>query len=59
MDIATATLFVCCLLFSGFSFLVNMRSRHGWLKLLTLILGLVSLTGAAALLLNSFIHYIK
>jgi|WetSurSiteA1Bulk_404760.scaffolds.fasta_scaffold02782_7 hypothetical protein len=60
MDISTAILFIACLLFSGFSLFVNMKAtRDLWLKLITLLFGLLGLLGAGYLLVVSFINYIK
>jgi len=60
MDISTIALYLYLLLFSGFSFFVNSKAtRDPWLKVLTLVLGLVGLFGAGYLLLILFIDYIK
>ena len=59
MNTSILILFVACLLFSGFSFLVNSKVRYDqWLKILTVLFGLLGLLGAGYLLVISFISYI-
>jgi hypothetical protein len=60
MDTSTITLFIACLLFSGFSFFVNTKvTRGSWLRLITLLFGLIGLLGAGYLLVISFMNYIR
>ena len=59
MDIETITLFMACLVFSGFSFFTNTKVYgESWLKVFTLILGLAGLAGAFYLLAASFQNYL-
>lgn len=56
MNIQTVILFLACLLFSGFNFVLNAHvTNTEWLKKVTIIWGLASLFGAAILLVAWFI----
>ena len=60
MDTFTITLFIACILFSGFNMYINMKvTRDAWLKILTLLLGLGGLLCAGYILGVSFMNYCR
>jgi hypothetical protein len=60
MGASTLILFICCLLFSGFNFYMNLRPlAYRWLKLLTFVFGVGGLLAAFFLLVMLFVQYLK
>ena len=55
METETFLLFLACLLFSGFSFYWNTKTREHWLEIITIVFGVVGLVASAYILINSFI----
>lgn len=59
MDTQTFTLFVACLLFSGFSFYWNMKSTGTIVRLATLTWGMIGIIAALVVLSHSISTYFR
>jgi hypothetical protein len=60
MTISEFTLFIACLLFSGFSFYVNTKVHDQlWLKVTTLLYGVLGMVAAIIVLTAVFMRHIQ
>ena len=57
MDTQTFTLFIACLLFSGFSFYWNLKSAGKIIRLATLVWGMIGIVAALVILSYSISVY--